>query len=436
MLRTALLGLLVASAACGSSRQKNPDGGDGSPLTPDALAGGRHSFDVVAVLRSDGSVNLPPTSKFTLVLDVDARVAIVGGNGAGQVVPVTTADGRTFAINAPFTVGDSTPDPCGGDESVHYEHVEVAIASDGSLTGQATGIGFVSCGDCSFSVAFAATLTGAPDTTAPTLRLTGLAPATPFNSFGVAASEPLPATATVRLVADDGAAIDLLPQVVDGNIPLVGVFLKPNVVLRAGQGYVLTLDGLVDFAGLADTSGPPLRFVSFPAAPTAAEDGFESVTDSVFGGAMVMTAGALPAIAGTTSLYIGGAGALGLDAANGRTLMVRLARQPGDTKLRFSARAVATAAQTPFWGVMWVGSEGASVPNVAATSLGDTAGATQMVDVGGRPAFLTPTTPIEVPLPADATDVVLVSIRPTGNDTCRPIVVAGTGLLIDDLRLE
>jgi hypothetical protein len=31
---------------------------------------------------------------------------------------------------------------------------------------------------------------------------------------------------------------------------------------------------------------------------------------------------------------------------------------------------------------------------------------------------------------------VLVSIRPTGNDICRPIIAAATGLLIDDLRLE
>jgi len=434
--RTALLGLLVVSAACGSSRQKNPDGGDTSLTFPDALAAGRHAFDVIAVLHADGSVNLPPTNKFTLVLDVDARVAIAGGNGAGAVVPVETADGRTFVLAAPFIVRDSTPDPCGAPEDVHYEHVEVVIGADGSLTGQATGVAYVSCGDCSFGVPFAAPLTGTADKTPPTLGLTGLAPATPFDAFGLAVSEPLPATATARLLADDGEAFDLLPQIREGDIPLVAAFLKPNVILRAGQGYVLTLDGLVDFAGLVDTAGPPLRFASFAAAPTVAEDGFEAVTDSALGGAMVMTDGVLPAIAGRTSLYIGGAGALGLDATNGRALMVRLARQAGDTKLRFSCRAVATAAQTPFYGTVRVGSEGGSVPSMGVAALGDPAGATEMVDVGGRPAFLTPIASFEVALPADSADVVLVSITPVGS-VCRfPGTNPGTGLLIDDLRLE
>jgi hypothetical protein len=59
-----------------------------------------------------------------------------------------------------------------------------------------------------------------------------------------------------------------------------------------------------------------------------------------------------------------------------------------------------------------------------------------MVDVGGRPAFLTPSTPIEVTLPADVGDEVLLSIAPSNNICFPGGVRPGAGLLIDDLRLE
>ena len=64
-------------------------------------------------------------------------------------------------------------------------------------------------------------------------------------------SEPLPVGATARLVADDGAAIDFVPTIVDGIEPLVVGFTSGRSVLRAGQGYT-SLHGLVDFAGQAD----------------------------------------------------------------------------------------------------------------------------------------------------------------------------------------
>ena len=432
--RAAIITVLGLLGGCGSSPQRNPDGGDGVLTPPDALAAGRHSFDVTALLG--GASNLPPTNGFTLVIDVDAQVAIVGANGGANAVPFTTTDGRTFVVRTPFTVGDKSPDPCGAEESVRYDGIEVTIAADGSLTGRGSGVANISCGDCSFGVAFNATLTGNADRTLPTLRASGTPPSSPFDLFGLRTSEPLPATATARLVADDGAAIDLTPTINDGVIPLIGGFLKPAVILRAGQGYVVTLDGLTDFAGLVDTSGSTLRIVAFPAAPVVPEDGFESATGNALGGAMVMTAGALPAITGSTSLYIGGAGALGLDASNGRSLLVRLARQPGDTKLRLSCRAVTTQAQTSFFGRLQVGSEGASLSAGTSSSFGDATGATEMVDVGGRPAFLTPSTPIEVTLPADVGDEVLLSIAPSNNICFPGGVRPGAGLLIDDLRLE
>ena len=104
-------------ARCGVVAERvaetNPDGGDGSLTMVDAgrrtrPATGVHAFDVVAVLRADGSTNLPPTNRFTLVLDVSALRMIAGGNGRGAIVGVTTDDGRTFRSAGAFAVGDGT----------------------------------------------------------------------------------------------------------------------------------------------------------------------------------------------------------------------------------------------------------------------------------------------------------------------------------------
>lgn len=427
---------LAAAVGCGKSAKMKPDGGDGSVTIPDALAGARHAFEVGAALRATGGASgsgLPATNSFTLVLDADARLAIAGGNGRGTVVAVATDDGRTFRSTAPFTVGDPNPSACSGPSEIRYDQFEVTVAA-GSLTGTATGAANISCGDCSFLVAFAATLGGVADTTPPTLHASGIVPSNPFDPISLSASEPLPSTATARLVADDGTAIDLLPTAVDGLIPLIVGFTKPDVVLRAGQGYVVELGGLVDFAGQATPADPPLRLTAFPAAPLVAEDGFESATGSTLGGAMVMNAGALPAISGNTSLYIGGPGAPGLDTSNGRSLAVKLTRQAGDTKLRFSYRVIAAQAQPLFQGSIQVGAEGgpAGTPRYG---IGDQQNAMEMLTVAGKPVYASVAAQNEVPLPdGPSGDVLLVIQGLTVN--CFPGGIPATGLLIDDLRLE
>jgi hypothetical protein len=434
----ALVAVSCIAGGCGKGAEKNPDGGDGSltmvdTRTLDVPATGMRAFDVVAVLRADGSASLPPTNRFTLVEDQRPLRMIAGGNGRGAVVWVTTSDGRTFRSTGGFAVGADNMDVCSGPSDVRYDSFEVTI-TDNSLTGTAIGTATISCGDCSFMVPFSAALTGTRDKTAPTLRASGPLPATPFESFGLVASEPLPPTATAKLVADDGAAIDLIPQITDGEVPFVAAFSKPNVVLRAGQGYVVTLDGLVDFVGQSDKVGPPLRFAVFVDAPTVPEDGFESATGTVLGGAMVMTAGVLPAIAGNTSLYIGTKGAPGLDAPNGRSLTVRLARQAGDTKLRFSYRLVAPRSTTSVSALVRVGSEGAS-PGDAIYVIGDGSNVTEKLMVGGSPVFASLAAAMEVPLPADATGDVLFVIAPN-TILCFPGGTPNTGILIDDIRVE
>jgi len=431
---TAALVLVAGLLGCGKGTHAKPDGGDGSLATPDAQAGWPRSFDVVAVLSGDGSTALPPTSRFTLVLDPGSGLAIAGANGRGAVITVTTDDTRRFRSSVQFYAQDENPNVCSGAEGVRYDGFDVTV-TDAGLTGSATGAASISCGDCSFLVPFSATLSGVPDRTPPTLRAAGSALATPFDAFGVRASEPLPVTASARLVADDGATITLIPTVMTGDVPLIVGFSKPDVVLRSGQGYAVTFDGLVDFAGLSDPGGPPLRVGAFPAAPIIPEDGFESVTGNTLGGAMVVTTGeALPTIAGSASLYVGQPGAPGLDASNGRSLLVKLARQPGDTRLRFSYRGVSVGTQPGFSGAIRVGSEGAT-PGPFESFPGVT-GAPEMLTltVAGSPVYASAVATKDLELPVDATDEVLVSIVP--NDfTCGPTRIS-SGLLIDDLRLE
>ena len=420
------------SAGCGKTEAK-ADGGDGSLTIPDGTVSGRLAFDVTAVLRGDGSTNLPPTNTFTLVLDTDRQLAIVGGNGRAAVIGVTTTDGRTFHSAGQFIAGGEGSS-CTGTSGVHYDNFEVTVAG-GSLTGTASGSAEISCGDCAFFVSFGASLTGTVDATPPKLRGSGVTPSTPFDPLNLVVSEPLPVGATARLVADDGAAVDLVPTIIDGVEPLVVGFSKPEVVLRAGRGYEVPVDGLVDFAGQTDRTGPPLRLVSFPAAAAVPEDGFESATGSTLGGAMVMTGGALPAISGNTSLYIGHRGAPGLDTANGRDLTVRLARQASDTKLRLSYRVIADRAQSGFSGTVRVGTEGGPI-GTAVYPFGAGTIATEPITVAGKQAFAGPVSTTETALPADAGSEVLVVIAPSSTFCGGPLLFVGAGLLIDDLRLE
>lgn len=425
----------VSGAGCGKATQARPDGGDGSVSLGDALGPGRHFFDVIAGLSPVDGGSVPPQSNsFTLVIDVDAGVAIAGGSGRAAAVGLTSADGRTFRTTGSFSVGAAGAGQCSGAQDVRYDSLEVTVAGNG-LTGSATGVADISCGDCSFTAPFTARLAGTPDSTSPTLHLLGVVPASPFDSFSLIASEPLPATATARLVASDGAAIDLVPVIATGAIPLISAFSKPDVVLRAGQTYFVTFDGLVDLAGHVDPSGTPLGLASFPAAPTVPEDGFESATGATLGGAMVMTAGVLPAISGNTSLYLGAPGTPGLDLATGRSLMVHLARQAGDTMLRFSYRVISVQSTPAFSGMLRVGSEGAS-PGQATTSFPLTTTGIGKLTIAGQIAYASDVATMTAALPADATDQVLVYLGPFGGLNCGPGFAAQAGLLIDDLRLE
>jgi hypothetical protein len=237
--------------------------------------------------------------------------------------------------------------------------------------------------------------------------------------------------------------------------------VKPDVVLAPGQGYVVDDGGLVDLAGNAADVAAPLRLPAFAEAPLVPSDGFESATGASVGGAPLVRSGPLPPLAGAASVYVGGAGAPALGAvAPGATFMVRLARRPRDSELFFSFRQVEKdAAPFSFFGRIQVGSVGRSVgtapsagppPTVSpaggaeisppGVTLGDVDGPfpepTSVTTAmwGDAAVKVSAAATLDVTLPRDVTDEVLVSITALGVG-CGPTAL-GSGLLVDDLRLR
>jgi hypothetical protein len=430
---------LASAPGCGGRGAGLRDGGIDATVEAPSLSGLR-AFEVTATLTTsnDGGipVTLPPRNTFTLVLDVEAGHAIVGGKGTGAVVPVTTADGRTFQTAKVFAVGLPSGNGCLSLDAIYYESIEITV--DGAtLQGKATGNAAVSSGDVMPRGAFTATLVGAADTKPPSLIPgQGTAGATPFDFFSVLTSKPLPATAKARLVAGDGSTIDLLPRLSEGTPPLITAFKKPDVVLAPGEGYTVTVDGLVDFVGNSGATEPPLRLSTFKAAPVVPEDGFESAVGTTLGGATLIRSGPLAPLAGAASAYVGSAGSpLGGGASASTALNVRLTLQPGDTTLRFSYRVVSSVRDVAFGGGLRFGSVGHSPGSsiLLSTALANT----PEVWPGDVSVFLSPVGTAEVAIPSDAQGELLVSIAIHDSQCASP--PAGNppgGILIDDLRVE
>jgi hypothetical protein len=421
----------VGLVGCGA--RSNASGVDGGGDAPPPPLSGRRSFDVVAVLGAvPGTMmgGLPPTVTFTLVLDADAHRAIVGGRGLGAVLAYTSDDGRRFSLPS-FSVGLPSNGQCANASMLKFLSFSVDV-SGSTMSGQAEGAGLVSCGDCQFDVLFQGPVTGTADVTAPVLFPTTI-PQSPFDPFRLAASEPLPATATARLVGGDGSSYDLVPGIVPGDLPLVIAFDKPSIVLPAGMGFEVVLDGLVDFAGLHGAANTPLRLTSFPAMPLVAQDGFESVTAPQVGGATVISDGPLPPITGMRSVYFGAQGAPAPGGVQvGGSLGVRLSVPAGATKLAFSYRMVGQYAGSGFAGSVSLGSVGRTP---ATSDFTTTPTGTPTTWPDGRTVWVTDVASKEISLPADVTDELLVAMEPFGFGCGGPAPPMG-GMLLDDLRVE
>lgn len=429
--------VLLAAVGCGSSSRVAADADADADADAHEMAG-RRSFDVLATLRgaAGAGLDLPATASFTLVLDADAHLAIVGAKGRAATVAASSSDGRTFHLGAFSIGGTRAADGCSIGTLIQFTSLDVTV-SGASLSGQARGFGQISCGDCSFNVDFTAEVTGGPDVTTPFLSLSSGSTAGPFGQPFFIANEPLPTTARAWLQTVAGEKVELVPFTTEEEPSLVVAFRQPNV-LPASAGFTLQFDGLKDFAGLAGAAAPALRLDGF-AAPLVPEDGFESQTGAQIGGAAVLGPSApLMPIGGQVSVYVGNENAPAIPGSKfGPTLNVRLAVQPGDTKVRFSYRTVSAGAGLNV-ATVDVGAVG-SAP-AAPLTIVSPPGGTSTPFLDGKVVLavlmVSGIETQEIELPAGVTDEVVVSIQ-AARSVCSVFQTNdAVGIQIDDLRVE
>ena len=402
---------------------------------------GRRSFLVTSTLtpQSDpsnrGTVSLPATHTFTMVLDADKRIAILGssvGQGVGVFEPTATGGGGSQT--ASFGLGSS---------SVSYQTMNVTIASSGALTGTAQGRGNAAPPSDTTgpaTVVLSMALAGVPDVQPPGFESAVFSgsPVDPFTSLALIATEPLPPDTRLALVDLRGERIELAPP--STQLTAAFSFIPTQARMwRYDDQYSLLLDGVVDFAGNArPPGGTPPAFATTTAPALVAEDGFESATGAALAGAQVLSGSGAPTIAGARSLYIPSLPQANPPGRNETTqLALRIAVAPTDTVVRFEYRIVnpSTAGSggsaDPYF---LLGSEGGQVTN--ATLLANS-GTTTTATIAQMQVSLGPVMTAEFPLPTGAASAgQLVLVRKAraccGNLPVPPV----PGVIIDDLRTE
>jgi hypothetical protein len=425
-----LLASSLALGACTKSAAVSVDAGpEGGGAPPPHGA-----FQCVAALRASGgplTSAFNASSIFTMTIDPDGKRAIVGGGGKATEIALTTDDGRSFRSSQPFVVGASLA-TCPKVAKVSYTSLAFLMDSPLSLSGTAMGTASITTPalmEAGFDVA---SFVCQPDDAPPRLVVPdGVTLDDPLTPFQLWTSKPLPATALARMVGGDGAVSGLVPEVIDGRMPLIASFAKANVTLATGQTFqALFSDDVVDLAGHLAPKGDALPLGTIPAAPLIGADGFESATGDTVGGAAIVTTGGLP-LAGQRSAYI----ALPIsprpsDQAPTPKLVVRMTVPPGATKLTFTYREL-TLGSNDNPGFVQLGSvgraPGAPVPIPAPEPF-------EQVANGTARFYQSPISSMIVPLPGDVGQEVIVLIE-TG-----PVICNGSGgrpgILLDDLRLE
>jgi hypothetical protein len=387
-----------------------------------SFAGGR-SFVVTSLLRHDGgtSAAAPPSHVFTLVIDADQRSVIGGAHGQGGLAGLEPAAAGAFHVVG--SLGFSLGAECSG--WITYTDLTFTIDANGNLAGTGRGVVMIGTGDVFNPSSTSATLLGAPDLESPQLTIKAAGSlADPLTSFSVLSSEPLPAGASPALISASGDSIPLTPATILNT--LVQSFSKPSTMLRHGEHYRLSLDGLADFAGFAAMGGGSFTTAAPP--PLAVEDGFESLSGATFAGADVLfsEAGA-PTITGARSLYL----APIPWPAQPAPFTVRLMRAPGDTVVQFTYRTVNPG---PSPSSLVFGSVGGQIAGALLPS--NTALPATSATIGGTRVILGPLMTARFNLPAGAANELVVQRTvPPPNCSTRPLPEI-SGLIIDDLRLQ
>ena len=400
-------------------------------LPPDVpLFPGVRSFVVTSQLQRDGGVgSFPSGHVFTMVVDGDRRTAIIGAPGEATLHPIEPLVGGALHIAGPLRFG--LPASCAG-SSVTYSELTFAIDAGGGLTGTGRGQVVVVSGDVASGAVATMSLTGVPDAEPPRLTISG-EPADPFGGFTVVSSEPLAPDASIVLLAPSGETTELSTGGISGSF--VTLFQKPAQVLRYATQYTLVTSAIADFAGNAATGLASLAFMTQPRPPLAAEDGFEGVATTTFGGVPVLSGTGAPTITGATSLYIAPVASFGTAQP---PLALRLQLSPGDSVIRFNYRTVTSgvASGPAFsYGVGFaVGSEGGTFtgPMLPVNPSTPTTQAT----IGGAQVSLGAIMTATFGVPTDATTEVVLTRTHSRFNGCGFPTPAIAGIIIDDVRVE
>lgn len=386
---------------------------------------GRHSYVVESTVTAAMPGARAPDHTFTIVLDADGQTAIVGATGGGTLVTAQQIAPGRFRLR-PFGIRTASCFPDG----VTYDDLTITIGANGKLTGNAAGeVSWSTSLDTSSSSRATMSLTGVPDTQPPTLTVSfDGAPTDPFSILSVSSSEPLPPGAQAMLVSGSGDQFPLLPTSGSAVVP---TFSGPGTMLRPGEAYHVIVDGIADYAGNAALVSNP-SFTIGAAPVLIGEEGFESATGTMLGGAQILSGTDAPVLAGAQSLYI--------PPTNGpfgprwrvTQFAVRLTVAAGDTVVRFSYRHV-----NPYGGSDGTMFAVASIGGrFAWKSLSASTTTLTPASIPGQgTVMLGPLVTAEIPLPSDAAGEVVFG-RVVQSSLCGLPPPPAAGIVIDDLRVE
>ena len=415
---------------------------NGGAVTVDAGAGGTagqtgnvplasSSWDVqLAMTVTKTQINygaLCAQTSFTLHVDPqEEQLELISGRDGsvltGELERVTTGTpAPSYRASATLTL----PTPGCEYSTVSVKELTLAGWDDDSdgiadrVEGQGRAQGSFFVGDQGFQVELSFTLSGLPDSHAPSLALARPSPIHPLDGVLLRASEPVSIASTVSLsdVADAGKRVALLGATASNGA--LGSF-STSAVLAFGSTWSPTVTG-TDLAGLPFTTAlAPIQVLADPG--LFAQDGFEATPQALLsaGAVVVSHVGTIAALSGDHSLFV----------PAGSSATLHLAATSAVSKVRFSAQSFSQASgyaagSPPLELAAVGGTRRLTVPSSTTGATPTDTGDATWRYAGARADY-------DLALPEPGTEFVVRIAEPYCMGFCPP----QQAVLIDDLVLE